>query len=175
MRHLGKAALVAGALALSACGANDRFGGTGMDDGAMAGAGAGGTGVVPGSASDPTSPAYFQEAVGDRVFFVVDQSTLTDQARSVLDAQAEWLMTNTDFAANIEGHADEQGTREYNIALGDRRANAVRDYLVSRGVASNRLRTVSFGKERPVALCSDESCYSQNRRAVTVLALGAGV
>ncbi|MFP4044967.1 MAG: peptidoglycan-associated lipoprotein Pal, partial [Rhodosalinus sp.] len=118
---------------------------------------------------------YFEEAVGDRVFFAVDQSTLTDEARSVLDEQAEWLTTNSDFSATIEGHADEQGTREYNIALGDRRANAVRDYLVSRGVAQNRLRTVSFGKERPVALCSDESCYSQNRRAVTVLALGAGV
>jgi peptidoglycan-associated lipoprotein len=174
MRHLGKAVLVAGALALSACGANDRFGGAGMDDGAMAGADAAGTGIEPGSASDPTSPAFFQEAVGDRVFFVVDQSTLTAQAQSVLDAQAEWLMTNSDFAATIEGHANEQGTREYNIALGDRRANAVRDYLVSRGVTPNRLRTVSFGKERPVALCSDESCYSQNRRAVTVLALGAG-
>ncbi|MFP4305403.1 MAG: peptidoglycan-associated lipoprotein Pal [Rhodosalinus sp.] len=173
MTHLGKVALVAGALALSGCGANDRFGGAGMDDGAMTGADA--AGMEPGSASDPTSPAYFEEAVGDRVFFAVDQSTLTDEARSVLDEQAEWLMTNSDFSATIEGHADEQGTREYNIALGDRRANAVRDYLVSRGVAQNRLRTVSFGKERPVALCSDESCYSQNRRAVTVLALGAGV
>ncbi|MFP4239372.1 peptidoglycan-associated lipoprotein Pal [Rhodosalinus sp.] len=173
MTHLGKVALVAGALALSGCGANDRFGGAGMDDGAMTGADA--AGMEPGSASDPTSPAYFEEAVGDRVFFAVDQSTLTDEARSVLDEQAEWLTTNSDFSATIEGHADEQGTREYNIALGDRRANAVRDYLVSRGVAQNRLRTVSFGKERPVALCSDESCYSQNRRAVTVLALGAGV
>jgi peptidoglycan-associated lipoprotein len=174
MRHLGKVALIAGALALAGCGANDRFRDGGAAGGMGAGAGAG-AGVAPGSASDPTSPAYFQEAVGDRVFFAVDQSTLSAEAQAVLDAQAEWLMNNSDFAATIEGHADEQGTREYNIALGDRRANAVRDYLVSRGVAASRVQTVSYGKERPVALCSDESCYSQNRRAVTVLALGAGV
>ena len=174
MTGLGKVALIAGALTLSAC-ADQRFGagaGAGMGADGMAGAEAG---AAAGSVSDPTSEAFFQEAVGDRVFFAVDQSTLSTKARRMLDEQAEWLMTNSDFAATIEGHADERGTREYNIALGDRRANAVRDYLVSRGVAPNRITTVSYGKERPVALCSDESCYSQNRRAVTVLALGAGV
>jgi peptidoglycan-associated lipoprotein len=81
-------------------------------------------------------------------------------------------MTNTDYVAIIEGHADEQGTREYNLALGARRANAVQEYLVSRGVAPSRLRVISYGKERPIELCSDEACYSQNRRAVTVISAG---
>ena len=94
---------------------------------------------------------------------------------AVLDGQAEWLMTNPEFTALVEGHADEQGTREYNLALGARRAAAVRDYLVSLGVAANRINTISFGKERPLEICSNESCYSQNRRGVTVLSAGAGV
>ncbi|MGV6804045.1 MAG: peptidoglycan-associated lipoprotein Pal [Ruegeria sp.] len=134
------------------------------------GGGAGGSGsIVPGSPGDPRSPAYFQQAVGDRVLFSVDQSTLTPQAQTVLQGQAEWLLTNTDYVATIEGHADEQGTREYNLALGARRANAAREYLISRGVAGNRLQTISYGKERPIEICSTEDCYSKNRRAVTVL------
>lgn len=128
-----------------------------------------------GSVSDPSSIAYFNQIVGDRVLFAVDQSTIDASAMVVLDGQAEWLMTNPEFTALVEGHADEQGTREYNLALGARRAAAVRDYLVSRGVAPNRINTISFGKERPLEICSDESCYSQNRRAVTVLGTGAGV
>lgn len=166
MRHLRTFIGGAALLALAACG----------DTAMLGGPGAGGPGMgagAAGSVSDPTSPAFFQQAVGDRVFFEVDQSTLTAQARQVLDAQAAWLMENADYTAVIEGHADEQGTREYNVALGERRANAAREYLVSRGVAGNRISVVSYGKERPVALCSDESCYSQNRRAVTVLAVGA--
>ena len=132
--------------------------------------GAGGTGaIVPGSPSDPRSPAYFQQTVGDRVLFAVDQSTLSPQAQTVLQGQADWLLANPDFVATIEGHADEQGTREYNLALGARRANAAREYLISRGVAGNRLNTVSYGKERPIEICSVEECYSKNRRAVTVL------
>jgi peptidoglycan-associated lipoprotein len=94
------------------------------------------------------------------------------QGQATLNGQATWLNENTDFTAVIEGHADEQGTREYNVALGARRANAVREYLISRGVAGNRLQTVSYGKERPIEVCSNESCYAQNRRAVTVLASG---
>jgi peptidoglycan-associated lipoprotein len=123
-----------------------------------------------GLVSDQTSPAYFQQAVGDRVLFPVDQATLTDEARVTLVAQADWMSQNTDYKAIIEGHADEQGTREYNIGLGARRADAVREFLISRGVAGNRLQVVSFGKERPLEICSDETCYSKNRRAVTVLA-----
>lgn len=132
----------------------------------------GGAAGALGSPSDPTSVAHFQQVVGDRIFFLVDQSTLTQEAQATLSAQANWLMANTDYNAVIEGHADEQGTREYNVALGARRANAVREYLMSRGVPGNRIETVSYGKERPVAVCSDESCYSQNRRGVTVLRAG---
>lgn len=138
-----------------------------------AGAGAGiDTGIVPGSANDPTSPAYFQQVVGDRVLFPVNESNLTATAQSVLDQQADFLLRNMEFTTIIEGHADEQGTREYNLALGSRRASAVRDYLSSRGIADARMRTVSYGKERPVQICSDEQCYSQNRRSVTVLSAG---
>lgn len=128
------------------------------------------------AASNPASPAYFQATIGDRVLFPVDQFSLTAEAQSVLNGQAQWLMTNTDYNAVIEGHADEQGTREYNLALGSRRANAVREYLVARGVPAGRIQTVTYGKERPIAICSDEACYSRNRRAVTVIAAGgAGV
>jgi len=92
--------------------------------------------------------------------------------QQTLNGQANWLKTNADYQAIIEGHADEQGTREYNLALGNRRANAVREYLVSQGVPSNRLRVISYGKERPIEVCASEACYSQNRRAVTVIAAG---
>lgn len=131
-----------------------------------------GTGLA-GSPSDPASPAYFQQTVGDRVLFAVDQSVLSRDNQLVLEAQANWLLANPDYSATIEGHADEQGTREYNLALGARRANAVREYLVARGVSGDRLGTVSYGKERPIEICSDETCYAQNRRAVTVLSAGA--
>jgi peptidoglycan-associated lipoprotein len=123
----------------------------------------------PGLVGDVTSPSYFQQAIGDRVLFSVDQHSLGDEARAILTAQAEWLINNPSYSATIEGHADEQGTREYNLGLGARRANEAKEFLVSRGVAGNRLRTVSYGKERPIEICSAESCYSQNRRAVTVL------
>jgi peptidoglycan-associated lipoprotein len=107
--------------------------------------------------------------VGERVLFAVDQSTLGEQGRLTVLSQANWLLENTDYVAVVEGHAVEQGTREYNLALGARRASAVKELLVAQGVASNRVRTVSNGKERPIEVCSQESCYAQNRRAVTVL------
>jgi len=125
--------------------------------GAMAGA------ATPGSAQD------FVVNVGDRVFFDTDSTELSGQARATLDHQAEWLNHYANYAFTIEGHADERGTREYNIALGARRAQTVREYLVSRGVSAQRMHTISYGKERPVAVCDDISCWSQNRRAVTVL------
>lgn len=169
MRLRAAVLVISASLALTACTRPDRFGagGPGTDVTALPGA------VDPGALGpgDPASPQYFSQTVGDRVFFVVDQSTLTPQAQATLDRQAQWLQTNADYLAVIEGHADEQGTREYNINLGDRRANAVREYLVSRGVSPNRIRTVSYGKERPVAVCSEESCYAQNRRAVTVISI----
>jgi peptidoglycan-associated lipoprotein len=127
------------------------------DQGPMAGA------AAPGSQQD------FVVNVGDRVFFETDSTELTPQARETLDKQAQWLNLYNRYAFTIEGHADERGTREYNIALGARRAQTVREYLVSRGVSAQRMRTISYGKERPVAVCDDISCWSQNRRAVTVL------
>ncbi len=117
----------------------------------------------------PDTPEYFVATVGDRVLFDVDKSALSPAAMAILDAQAEWLKQNPGFNAVIEGHTDERGTREYNIALGARRASAVKEYLVSKGISPTRLTTVSYGKERPIATCSAESCWSQNRRAVTVL------
>ncbi|WP_187429990.1 Peptidoglycan-associated lipoprotein [Roseobacter fucihabitans] len=168
MKTSTKILLLVAGLALSACTDPSRLGGDGAAGGINGGNGAFGAGSV----NDPTSVAYFNQAVGDRVLFAVDQSTLSDAGRVVLDGQAVWLQTNTDFTAIIEGHADEQGTREYNVALGARRANAAREYLISRGVAGNRLRTVSYGKERPIEICSNEACYAKNRRAVTVLASG---
>ncbi|MCI2392952.1 peptidoglycan-associated lipoprotein Pal [Aliiroseovarius sediminis] len=165
MKRIAMASLVVGALALSAC-SKDRLGdeyGTG---------GLGGD-YVAGSPSDPKSPAYFQQTIGDRVLFAIDQSTLSAENTEILNKQAAWLMENPAYTAIVEGHADEQGTREYNLALGARRASAVNNYLIERGVAPNRLQTVSYGKERPLEICSTEVCYAKNRRAVTVLAAGA--
>lgn len=161
MKHLTRAVLLTSVLALAACSNPDRFQG----DEVNLGGGAGGAG----SASDPTSPLYFQQSVGDRVLFAVDQSNLGSDAQVTLDGQAQWLMTNSDYTAIIEGHADEQGTREYNLALGARRANAVQEYLIQQGVSPSRLKVVSYGKERPIEICSQEACYAKNRRAVTVI------
>jgi peptidoglycan-associated lipoprotein len=145
------AALLAAALAISACAQN-------------ANDAQGNAAATPGSQQD------FVVNVGDRVFFETDSTELTPQSRATLDKQAQWLNNYTQYSQfTVEGHADERGTREYNIALGARRAQTVRDYLISRGVAANRMQTISYGKERPVALCDDISCWSQNRRAVTVL------
>jgi peptidoglycan-associated lipoprotein len=122
-----------------------------------------------GMSSAPGSQQDFVVNVGDRVFFETDSTDLTPQSRATLDKQAQWLSNYGQYAFTVEGHADERGTREYNIALGARRAQTVREYLVSRGVSAQRMRTISYGKERPVALCNDISCWSQNRRVVTVL------
>jgi peptidoglycan-associated lipoprotein len=172
MGFTSKTMILCAGLALAACSNPDRFG---DQAGLGAGSGSGGFGSgMTGSAQDPTSMPYFQQTIGDRVLFAVDQSTLSGEAQGTLDRQAQWLSSNPEYNATIEGHADEQGTREYNLALGARRANAVQEYLVSRGVAGNRLQVVSYGKERPLEICSEESCYRQNRRAVTVLTARAG-
>jgi peptidoglycan-associated lipoprotein len=121
------------------------------------------------NAATPGSQQDFVVNVGDRVFFETDSTDLTPQSRATLDKQAQWLSQYNRYTFTIEGHADERGTREYNIALGARRAQTVREYLVSRGIEAQRMRTISYGKERPVAVCNDISCWSQNRRAVTVL------
>ncbi len=144
-----------------------------VDDGTGAGGGYGsGSGYGSGYESGNVDPAMmndFQANVSDRVFFALDSSALSGEAQSVLQGQAEWLKANPSIAVTIEGHADERGTREYNLALGERRANAARNYLVSLGVAASRVDTVSYGKERPAVLGSNESSWAQNRRGVTVL------
>jgi peptidoglycan-associated lipoprotein len=130
-----------------------------------------GTGVGnlgPGGGA-PGSQQEFLVSVGDRVFFETDSSNLTPTATATLDKQAAWLNQYKNYRIMIEGHADERGTREYNIALGARRASVVVNYLTSRGVDARRITSKSFGKERPVAICNDISCWSQNRRAVTVV------
>ena len=119
--------------------------------------------ATPGSARD------FSQNVGDIVYFSSDSSDLTPEAQQTLTKQAQWLRQYSQYTITIEGHADERGTREYNIALGARRAVAVRDFLARNGVTGQRIRHVSYGKERPVAVCNDISCWSQNRRAQTVL------
>ena len=149
---LRAAALVVLVIALAACGRN----GTGVGN------------LGPGG-GPPGSQQEFLVTVGDRVFFETDSSELTAVATATLDKQATWLNHYGNYKILIEGHADERGTREYNIALGARRAQTVREYLVSRGIEAQRMRTISYGKERPVAVCNDISCWSQNRRAVTVL------
>ena len=154
LRGVRLAAILAAALAISACAKN-------AEEGAQANAAGMAT---PGSQQD------FVVNVGDRVFFETDSTELTPQSRATLDKQAQWLTQYSNYGQfTVEGHADERGTREYNIALGARRAQTVRDYLASRGIQTSRMRTISYGKERPVAVCNDISCWSQNRRAVTVL------
>lgn len=170
------------ALALGACS-------QGEDPNALFAGGPGGTGAggvgpsslegtVIGPDGQPisvNSVEYFNQIIGDRVLFLVDQSDITPAAAQILDQQAQWLLARPNVQINIEGHADETGTREYNFRLSARRASAVRDYLVTRGIPDNRLSTIPFGKERPVAVCSTESCWAQNRRAVTVVTGGLGV
>lgn len=160
-RGLRIAALFALGLTLAACarGAEDIAGAGGF--------GAGGAGT-PGSTQD------FTVNIGDRVFFDTDSTELNASAIATLNQQAEWLQRYPRYTFLIEGHADERGTREYNFALAARRAQAVRDYLASRGVTGNRMRVVSYGKERPVVACPEPGCWAQNRRAVTVLDGSAG-
>jgi peptidoglycan-associated lipoprotein len=109
------------------------------------------------------------KAGSDTVYFGTDEYSLDDQARATLAAQARWMMANQSVRGSIEGHADERGTREYNLALGERRANAAKDFLIAQGVPAGRLTTISWGKERPIALGSNEEAWAQNRRAVTVV------
>jgi len=122
-----------------------------------------------GISAQPGTREDFTVNVGDRAFFDVDSSSIRADAQQILARQAQWLARYPHYRVTIEGHADERGTREYNIALGSRRAVATRDFLIGQGVDANRLRTISYGKERPVAVCDDISCWSQNRRAVTVI------
>ncbi|GLS21709.1 peptidoglycan-associated lipoprotein [Labrys miyagiensis] len=153
-------------LALAACKSTSGTGADGVG-------GAGGAGYGAGGAASPGSPQDFVVNVGDRVLFEEDQSDITSIGQETLNKQAQWLKAYPRYTVTVEGHADERGTRDYNFALGQRRAQAVRDYLMAQGINGSRMKTISYGKERPVATCNDNSCWSQNRRAVTVLN-GAG-
>ncbi|CAN5734635.1 hypothetical protein BH10PSE6_BH10PSE6_46780 [soil metagenome] len=122
-----------------------------------------GTTVTPGSIAD------FRQNVGDRVYFDTDMSSVREDGRNTLAKQAEWLKRYTNFPITIEGKCDERGTREYNLALGERRANAARQYLVAQGIPAQRIKTISYGKERPEAVGSDEGAWARNRVAITAL------
>lgn len=149
-------ALASSLLLLAACDSD----GSGNGDGSGSGFGS----TAPGTQGDLSTN------VGDRVFFELDSTTLNGEAQATLDRQAKWLGQYSNVNIVVEGHADERGTREYNIALGERRATAAKNYLVNSGVSAARVSTISYGKERPAVMGSDESAWSQNRRAVTVIA-----
>ncbi len=153
-RGLKFALALAAAMAAAACAKSPD-----ADNGLGGGAGV----ATPGSMQDFTSN------VGDRVFFESDSSDLSAASQATLDKQARWLQQYGRYSITVEGHADERGTREYNIALGQRRAEVTKNYLAAKGIPASRMHTISYGKERPVATCDDISCWSQNRRAVTVL------
>ncbi len=158
MKKMTALALVSSLFLLAACDS------MGTDSSGAGGTGAAGTGQgVLGQHSDGLN-------VSDRVFFAFDSSVLTSESQATLDRQSQWLKQYPSVNVVIEGHADERGTREYNLALGERRADAARSYLVSTGVAASRVSTISYGKERPAVMGHDESAWSQNRRAVTVIA-----
>jgi peptidoglycan-associated lipoprotein len=146
------------ALALAGC-ANKKNMPNNAGDLGLGGAGA----ATPGSQQD------FTVNVGDRIFFDLDSTSVRADAQDTLRRQAQWLQRYPNYAITVEGHADERGTREYNLALGARRATSTKQFLVSQGIPAGRINTISYGKERPVAVCDDISCWSQNRRAVTVL------
>jgi len=163
-------ALLAAAVLVAGCSSAPEESKSGSGSGGSTGA----TSSSPATAAQPAGPRPGSQeelvaTVGDRVFFDYDQSSVKPEGRTVLNRQAAWLKQYGSVAITIEGHCDERGTREYNLALGERRANAVKDYLVAQGISPNRIKTISFGKERPVALGSNEAAWSQNRRGVTAV------
>ena len=163
--HMGRSlrliSVLCVALAVTACAKNPND--EPLANGLGANGGLNGRSAAPGSIQD------FSVNVGDRVFFESDQTEIDAAGQATLEKQARWLSQYGNYAFTVEGHADERGTREYNFALGARRAESVKAYLISKGVSAGRIKTVSYGKERPVATCNDITCWSQNRRAVTVL------
>lgn len=172
MRFLALAAAVA---LLAACESTPEGGGAATGSGqATAPARPAAPAQPPMAGIQPGSPEDFIANVGDRVFFDLNKSNLKPEATATLDKQAAWLARFPQRTLTIEGHCDERGTREYNLALGERRANAVKEYLAAKGVNAARLRTISYGKERPVALGSNEAAWSQNRRGVSVVQTGPG-
>lgn len=153
--------MLAAVLLLAACSSNPAT--TANTSGAATSTGPSATTVTPGSRED------FIQNVGDRVFFDFDRSDIKPEGKTVLQRQSDWLKKYASVTVTIEGHCDERGTREYNLALGERRATAVRNALVALGVQANRLKTISYGKERPAVVGSNEAAWAQNRRGVTVI------
>ncbi len=168
MGSLTRLALAAAvALTLGACASQALT----VDDARL---GPGGLGSGRGNAK-PGSPQDFSQNVGDIVYFSTDSTDLSPEAQQTLTSQSRWLQQYPQYTITIEGHADERGTREYNIGLGAKRAESVKAFLARNGINGARIRSISYGKERPVAVCNDISCWSQNRRAQTVLnTRGAG-
>lgn len=170
MRHASTGGLLALALLTAAC-AGGNVTVPGAPDAGYSGAGAGAGGLGTEAAAGGTLPGT---SIGDTVLFLVDQSTLSPAAIGILNQQIGWLSQNPATPVEIQGHADERGTGEYNLALGSSRASAVRNYMVSQGIPDSRISIITFGRERPVATCADESCFSRNRRAVTVVTGSVG-
>ena len=152
MRTIKALAAMAMMLVIAACSSNQQEQATGAS-----------TSVTPGSVAD------FRQNVGDRVFFDTDMSNIREDGRATLAKQADWLKKYTNYPILIEGKCDERGTREYNLALGERRANAVRQYLVAQGLPADRIKTISYGKERPEVVGSDEGAWARNRVGITAL------
>lgn len=159
--NLRPLSLIAGLLLLAACSSNPSNTGAGANTGA--GNNTTQSSIVPGSSQD------FQTNVGDRVFFDFDKSTIKPEGQQTLQRQADWLKRYPNVTVTVEGHCDDRGTREYNLALGERRATAVQRALVALGVQANRIKTISYGKERPAVLGDNEAAWAQNRRGVTVI------
>ena len=166
MRTLRTGALIALVLLAGACSRGVTTPGTADPGYQGSGPGAGGLGSDAALGGGGTLPG---SSISDRVLFSVDQSTLSPEAIGTLNAQIGWLTQNPAMPIEIQGHADERGTGEYNMALGSSRASAVRNYMVSQGIPDSRISIITFGRERPVATCPEENCFAQNRRAVTVV------
>lgn len=157
MQTIKAIAAVAALMLIAGCSSNNNNSGSGMEPPSAS------TSVAPGSIGD------FRQNVGDRVYFDTDMSSIREDGRNTLAKQAEWLKRYTNYPITIEGKCDERGTREYNLALGERRANAARQYLVAQGIPASRIKTISYGKERPEAVGSDEGAWARNRVAITAL------
>jgi len=155
--------LLSALLVLAACSSPPPEAPAGPPGGAGGAGGIGATNIVPGSQQD------LEASAGDRVFFAFDRSDISAEAREILTRQADWLRRYPNVSVTIEGHCDERGTREYNLALGERRAQAVKNVLVASGIPTSRISTISYGKERPIVVGSNEEAWAQNRVAITTV------
>jgi peptidoglycan-associated lipoprotein len=160
--------VLGGLLLLAACSSAPETAPGGPPGGA-GGPGAGGPGGIGSRNALPGSQQDLEASAGDRVFFAFDRSDITPESQQILERQADWLRRYPNVTVTIEGHCDERGTREYNLSLGERRAQAVKNVLVALGIPASRISTISYGKERPAVVGSSEEAYAQNRRAVTTV------